>query len=278
MRVRILFIFSLLFIGSCGQWDLVVEIPFIATWQGKPVDCSSESTTLTDLRFYVSNPQLLNKSGEAVDVRFATEYDWQNDAVALIDLENGEGSCMNGTSHVRSAVIGVTRADQFKGLRFTIGVPFRVNHEDPSRAEPPLNNADMHSQLNTGYKFLRAGIRTETDGFWIHAVSAGCEGTVGYITGCDYPNRIEVYLPDFVPGQSSVRIELAELLNGIDLTDSKPNDCSSEPSEETCVGPFAALGIDFVTGKQAGSQRVFSVAELVGTDRHLEAGSAPVQP
>jgi hypothetical protein len=111
-----------------------------------------------------------------------------------------------------------------------------------------------------------------------HPVSAGCEGTVGYITGCDYPNRIEVYLPDFVPGQSSVRIELAELLNGIDLTDSKPNDCSSEPSEETCVGPFAALGIDFVTGKQAGSQRVFSVAELVGTDRHLEAGSAPVQP
>ena len=27
----------------------------------------------------------------------ATEIDWQNDAVALLDLEDGTGACQNGT-------------------------------------------------------------------------------------------------------------------------------------------------------------------------------------
>ena len=77
---------------------------------------------------------------------------------------------------------------------------FDLNHDNPLTAEPPLDDPDMHWHWRSGYKFLRAGIRTATDGFWIHAGSAGCEGTVGNITGCRFPNRIDVFLPDFVPG------------------------------------------------------------------------------
>ena len=244
--------------SSCSQSDLGFSIPFAATWQGIPIDCASTSPSLSDLRFYVSGVQLIDSTGDARDVRLATEMPWQNDAVALIDLEDGTGTCMNGTPGLASELIAVAPPDEYRGLRFTVGVPFRLNHLNPLTAGPPLDDPDMHWHWRSGYKFLRAGIKTESDGFWIHTGSAGCEGTVGNITSCRFPHRVEVVLPDFLPGQSGVNIDLAELLSGTDLGDGLASDCSSGPPETACVAPFAALGIDFHTGKQNGSQRVFS--------------------
>jgi uncharacterized repeat protein (TIGR04052 family) len=243
---------------SCSQSDLGFSIPFAATWDGSPIDCSSTSPALSDLRFYVSDVQLIDGTGQARDIRFATEMPWQNDAVALIDLEDGTGACINGTSDVASEIIAVAPSKEYRGLRFTVGVPFRLNHLNPLTAGPPLDDPDMHWHWRSGYKFLRAGVRTENDGFWIHVGSAGCEGTVGNITNCRFPHRVEVELPDFVPGQSSVNIDLAQLLSGTDLDDKTASDCSSGPPEISCVAPFAALGIDFNSGQQNGNQHVFS--------------------
>ena len=245
--------------SSCSQWDHPVNIPFVATWQGEPIDCVSTDAALSDLRFYVSNVQLVDTEGQSHDVRFATEMDWQNDAVAYIDLEDGAGACQNGTLGTSSYVLGVAVAREYRGLRFTIGVPFRLNHANPLIAKPPLDDPDMHWHWRSGYKFLRAGIRSADDGFWLHAGSAGCEGTVGNITDCKFPNRIEVNLPEFRVGDDSVSVDLTALLEGIDLNDGARTDCSSGPPETACVAPFAAFGIDFKTGEQTGTQRVFSV-------------------
>ena len=236
-----------------------MNIPFVATWQGEPIDCTSSDSALTDLRFYVSNVQLVDSEGHSHDVRLATEMDWQNDAVAYIDLEDGQGACQNGTAEAFDHVLGVAGAREYRGLRFTVGVPFRLNHANPLTAKPPLDDPDMHWHWRSGYKFLRAGVRTANDGFWIHTGSAGCAGTVGNITGCRFPNRIEVFLPGFKVGEDAVSIDLTALLTGVDLDDAIRSDCSSGPAETACVAPFAALGIDFVTGEQTGAQRVFSV-------------------
>jgi uncharacterized repeat protein (TIGR04052 family) len=185
----------------------------------------------------VSNVQLVDSEGQSHDVRFATELAWQNDAVAYIDLEDGTGACQNGTADTFDHVLGVAGAREYQGLRFTVGVPFKLNHANPLTAKPPLDDPDMHWHWRSGYKFLRAGVRTDDDGFWIHTGSAGCKGTVGNITGCTFPNRIA----------------------GVDLDDATRSDCSSGPPEESCLAPFAALGIDFTTGEQTGAQRVFSV-------------------
>ncbi len=245
--------------ASCGQLDLGVNIPFVATWQGRAIGCDSSEPALTDLRFYVNAVQLVDENGRAHDVRFATEFAWQNDAVAIIDLEDGGGACLNGTQDVFSYIVGAVPKRKYRGLRFTIGVPFRLNHANPLTATPPLDDADMHWHWRSGYKFLRAGVSTGTDGFWIHVGSAGCEGTVGHITGCRYPNRVAVELPDFVPGEDAVSVDLAALLEGTDLGDGTRSDCSSGPPETACLAPFAALGIDFETGEQSGPQRVFSM-------------------
>jgi len=245
--------------ASCSQWDYPVNIPFVATWQGEPISCESPGAALSDLRFYVSNVQLLDNDGRSHDVRFATEMSWQNDAVAIIDLENGEGACLNGTAELSTYVLGVAKVKEYRGLRFTIGVPFRINHENPLTAEAPLDDPDMHWHWRSGYKFLRAGVSTQSDGFWIHVGSAGCEGTVGNITGCRFPNRIEVELPDFVVDEHVVTVDLSALVAGTNLDDGTPTDCSSGPAEAACTAPFAALGIAFETGEQTGTQRVFSV-------------------
>ena len=55
-----------------------------------------------------------------------------------------------------------------------------------------------------------------------------------------------------------VAVDLAALLDGTDLEDEAASDCSSGPPESACVAPFAALGIDFKSGEQDGTQRVFS--------------------
>ncbi len=244
---------------SCSRWDLGLEIPFVATWDGAPLTCDGEGQTLTDLRFYISNPQLVTADGKVRDVGFTVDRPWQNDVVALIDLEDGRGACQNGTAEVAAQLVGVARSGEYRKLRFTVGVPFRLNHANPLTASPPLDDSDMHWHWRSGYKFLRAGVRTETDGFWIHVGSAGCEGTVGNVTGCRFPNRIDVELDGFVPGESRVAIDLAKLAAEVDFEDGVATDCSSGPAEEACIGPFQSFGIDFETGRQDGRQSVFSL-------------------
>ena len=259
MPTRLFVALALAFLGtSCSQSDLGFSIPVVPVWNGQPINCESGAPLLTDLRFYISDIQLIDAEGQAREVRFATEFPWQNDAVGLIDLENGAGACINGTADVSPELIAVIPGGNYRGLRFTVGVPFRLNHLNPLTAGAPLDDPDMHWHWRSGYKFFRAGIRTETDGFWIHVGSAGCEGTVGNITGCRFPHRIIVELPDFVPGEDEVAVDLAALLDGTDLEDEAASDCSSGPPESACVAPFAALGIDFKSGEQDGTQRVFS--------------------
>jgi hypothetical protein len=115
----------------------------------------------------------------------------------------------------------------------------------------------MHWHWRAGYKFLRAGIRTADDGFWIHLGSTGCEGTVRDITGCRFPNRVDILLPEFLPGEDTVVVDLAALLVETDLLDAEATDCSSGPAEQSCKAPFRALGLDFETGSAPDTQDVF---------------------
>lgn len=241
---------------ACSRWDLPVEIPFNAAWNGRPIACEDTAPALTDLRFFVTNPRLIDEEGRAHDVRFATEFEWENDVVALIDLENGRGSCAGGSTEVYNRIIGVARTGEYRGLRFTVGVPFRINHSDPRSASPPLDQADMHGGSVSGYTFLRAGVAGGEGEFEIRVGSTACEGSVGYVTGCEFPNRIEVFLPDFLPG-GRVAVNLDRLLDA-DGPKAAQIRCLSGPRDGPCAHAYAALGIDIETGLATGRQRVFS--------------------
>jgi hypothetical protein len=115
----------------------------------------------------------------------------------------------------------------------------------------------MHWHWRTGYKFLRAGVASADDGFWMHLGSARCEGAASSVAGCRAANRPAVELAGYRSGQDVVELHLDELVDGIDLDDGVPSDCSSGPAEAECERPFAALGIDFATGGAGGAPSVF---------------------
>jgi uncharacterized repeat protein (TIGR04052 family) len=258
LNVRLPATFLLLALCSaCSEPRLGVKIPFVVTWSGETIDCEADGMALSDLRFFVHGIELTDSSGESQAVLLDEQYQWQQTDLALIDLENGKGRCINGSTEVFSYLVGSVPQGDYRGLEFSVGVPFEKNHANPLTAEPPLDIAAMHWHWRSGYKFLRAGVRGDNDGFWIHVGSAGCQGTVRNITGCTFPNRVRVELPDFQTRHHVVNVDLAALFQGADLGDGHLQDCSSGPSEEACITPFKALGIDFQNGKIMADQQVF---------------------
>ena len=254
-------LFSAVLAASCGQPRSDVEILFTAGYANAPVSCSSGPgpVSLTDLRFFVHDVELRSTTGEWRRLNLDVDPTWQQADLAMIDLEDASAGCMNGTAETRAAIAGSIRGGEYRGIRFTLGVPFDRNHADPLTAAGPLDDSAMHWHWRSGYKFLRAGVETADDGFWIHLGSTGCEGTVGNITGCRSPNRVQVELGEFAPGSSEIIVDLEALLDGTDLGDSVPGDCSSAPSEVSCSAPFAALGLDFEAGTPLPVQHLFKL-------------------
>ena len=48
----------------------------------------------------------------------------------------------------------------YSGVRFTMGVPFELNHGDPTVAPSPLNITAMFWNWQGGYKFLKADMNS----------------------------------------------------------------------------------------------------------------------
>ena len=261
MRPALILIVTVL-LAACSGPRSPVEVEFGAVYRDEPLLCDAITyqSVLTDLRFFVHAMELRGTDGEWHGIKLDADPAWQHDDLAMVDLEDGTWDCMNGSTEIRSVVMGTLPTGDYKGIRFTLGVPFDRNHGDPLEAPPPLDDPAMHWHWRSGYKFLRAGLATQEDGFWIHVGSTGCEGTVGDITSCSSPNRVVVALDDFVPRSDRIVFDFSALIEGTDLGDGEASDCSSSPVEESCRSPFAALGIDFDSGSVDGTQRVFKVA------------------
>ena len=249
----------LLSLSACSNERVPVRVEFAAEWGGLPLACDSRELALTDLRFYVSDVVLTDSKGHEQTLRMNTDGQWQQDGVALLDLETGDGACQNGTPQTNPFISGTIEATDVVNIAFTIGVPFELNHANPLIAEAPLDDSAMHWHWRSGYKFFRAGVGTKTDGFWLHLGSTACEGTVQNISSCRFPNRVEIELSDFSPGEHRIAVDLAALFSGVDLADGLRTDCSSSPAEPTCGKPFEALGLPFDQNQNRHEQRVFRV-------------------
>ena len=251
MRVAIL-TSLLLFLASCGVRPEPVSVRFSVSLNNSPVACDDLSESLTDLRFYVSKLAFSDAEGRLTPVALLRANEWQNEAVALIDLENGAGSCLNGTTATNDRVLGHVVPGEYRGIEFTVGVPFELNHANPLMAEPPLDDSAMHWHWRSGYKFLRAGAVLSGEPVSLHLGSTGCEGTVGDIIACSAANRLRVRFADFDAERDTITIDMARLLNGA------AGGCESGPGEIACTAPFAALGLPF--GDQSGGpQTVFGL-------------------
>ncbi len=213
---------------------------------------------LSDLRLFVYDFHLTSATGDEVALTLDDRPPWQGEQVAMLDFEDGTGSCRNGSAATNATVHARVAPGEYTGLRFRIGVPEALNHADPLQAQAPLNHTSMHWHWLTGYKFLRAGfartdINEDVATFWIHLGSTRCAGSASDPQGCRNSNRPEILLPGFIPGESMVEIDLAPLAAATKLDKGMSADCSSGPAEPSCERPFAIFGLDFASGEAVGT-------------------------
>ncbi|MCB9764691.1 MAG: metallo-mystery pair system four-Cys motif protein [Alphaproteobacteria bacterium] len=223
------------------NFEAVVEdSPFVC---GGPVTLTDGATVeITDFRLFLHDLALLDDEGKREPLRIDDDGAWAKDGTVLLDFEDG---CLNGTPSTNTTVTGRTREGDYTGLAFTVGVPFEQNHDNPAAAEAPLSTTSMHWTWQAGYKFIRLDYERDGQGGQVHLGSAGCQGTVGDITGCDRPNRAsaEVALGD------TVVVDLGPLVRA-------PTCMGTD--DASCAAVYDALGMDLSTGEPVTTASLFS--------------------
>ncbi|MBW4598288.1 MAG: metallo-mystery pair system four-Cys motif protein [Calothrix sp. FI2-JRJ7] len=248
---------------------------------GRNYKLGKAATTVTplDFRFYISDISLIDAQGKVVPLNLAQDGKWQYQNVALIDFENKTGACVNGTVETRDVVIGTVPKGKYKAVRFSLGVPQNLNHEDSTLAPSPLNLTSLWWNWQFGYKFARIDFTyrlastgqkqhvhdemAKSQGFLIHLGSTGCQAETTSqkpTTACSNPNRATITLNNFDPNKNVIVADIAKLLANVDLSYNQPGTapgCMSEPNDFDCTGVMENFGIPF--GDKTPKQTFFSV-------------------
>jgi uncharacterized repeat protein (TIGR04052 family) len=273
--------------GVPAAWgaDRAVAIRFRAQVGDRAFACGQEYEGIgvikskirgRDFRFYVSNVRLLDASGRTTPIDLDQDGKWQLDDLTLLDFEDGTGLCSNGTPEMNSQIAGKVPEGEYTGLRFTLGVPFKMNHTDPLTQPSPLNLTALFRVWNTGHKFARIEFASTgaPRGFFIHLGSTGCtphETKLTVPVSCKAANRVEVTFPSFDLSRDAVIADLAALVanTNVDTSQNPPSPdgragmgvgCMSGPSYADCSGLFRNFGIPFGDGL-AGEQKFFRVGK-----------------
>lgn len=250
-----------------------VTIRFAAKVGDLPFSCGSNyrlgqpatNQTLSDFRFYISDVALIDETGKTVPVTLEQDGKWQHQTVALLDFENKTGACTNGTVEMRDRIVGTVPKGNYTGLKFSLGIPFDLNHEDATLASSPLNLTGLWWNWRLGYKFARIDLQNSdmvqstnkhqqqetSSGFPIHLGSTGCQAgsTIEKPTSCSNANRASVILTEFDPAKNVVVADLERLVSSSNLNQNQPKTapgCMSEPNDEDCTSIMTNLGLPFM--------------------------------
>lgn len=283
---------ALLTQAAAAQQDRKVSIRFAAVVGDQPFTCgnsyegigaTASKVTPSDFRFYISGVELIDAAGKAVPLKLDQDERWQHRDVALLDFENRTGPCLTGTQETRDIVAGTVPAGTYRGLRFTLGVPFELNHADATIAPSPLNLTSLFWNWQAGYKFLRVDLSTNGRpqdikpgdvprfgdraasnrlGFAIHLGSTMCaaEGPNKAPANCGNPNRPTIEFSSFDPDKDVVLADLKSVLEGVDVDTNQaetPAGCMSTPTDGDCNPLLRNFGLVFAG--QPAQQKFFRV-------------------
>lgn len=126
-------------------------------------------------------------------------------------------------------------------IRFTLGVPFELNHLNPLTQPSPINDSSMFWGWRGGHKFMRIELASQDDDWLFHLGSTGCKASSPVRapkSECLHPNRVKVYLP-FTEKTSAIKFDLTVLIRDIALT--RDNSCQSAVDEQSCKVLFKNL-------------------------------------
>jgi uncharacterized repeat protein (TIGR04052 family) len=255
---------------GCGSADkrqaptLTLELE--ARFGAEPMDCGSTfaglgSTEVTakplDFRFYLHDVALVRAGGKQVAFELENDGVWQRDGVALLDFEDGSGSCETGSAETNTSLRGsAPEHDDYVGVAFTLGVPERLNHLDAATALAPFNTPGLWWSWQGGYRYMRLDVATDDHpgGYFFHLGGTNCSGTPAAGFTCQYANLARVTLAASALGP--IVIDAQALYSELDLsqqpdgkTDLVPG-CMASPGDPECAAMFGALGLAFEASRQ----------------------------
>jgi uncharacterized repeat protein (TIGR04052 family) len=272
-----------------AQSSQTFTIKFAAEIGGKPFSCAETYAAIgttkstirpADFRVFVSEIELLRGDGTAVPLSLEQDGKWQLKSVALLDFENAAAGCSNGTPDVRDVVVGTAPQGQYTGLRFKVGVPFELNHDDPPLAASPLNLTAMFWTWQAGYKFIKIDMATAGQpiavtskgdhgapaaaamkgamhkaaegpaGFSIHLGSTMCQSPSRTTapSACANGNRMEIVFKEFDPARNVVVLDPAPVLATTNVDHNTPETspgCMSFPNDPECLTVMPKLGFAY---------------------------------
>ena len=219
-----------------------VSVSFRPSANGQP-PCDNPASMISTLQFFLSDLELRDATGRWRPLALDPKPAWQNDAVALVSY-----GCDTATS--RLTVQGSWPGDQIRGLRFTLGIPEGLNHQNPASANSPLNVASMFWTWQQGYKFLRLEGNTPRGGWALHLGSTGCKSPAAIRPPgepCSAANRATVVLENYY-GAGPISIDLGPLIQT--LTKPEPLGCTDQYARSAaCTAVLALLGLDAASGE-----------------------------
>jgi uncharacterized repeat protein (TIGR04052 family) len=258
--------------------DQDVKINFAAEIGGHPFACDATFTDIgstgaavrgTDFRLYVSDVAMIAADGTRSPVTLA-ESAFQHDGVALLDFEDGSAACANGTAPLNTQLAGTVAEGSYTGVAFNVGVPFEMNHGDPTTAPTPLNLTSMFWNWRGGYKFVRIDM-VPTDkaasgpkGWFLHLGSTMCKSggkTDAPAAPCKNPNLMAVSFDGFDPAKQTLVIDPAPVVAEADMRSNTPQTspgCMSFLNDPDCDMVMTKLGLPF-KDIAAGEQQLIAV-------------------
>lgn len=230
------------------------------------IGTTGSKITVSDFRFFVHNIRLIDKNGRETPLSLTDDGKFQTEKVALLDFENGLGTCANGTTETNLTIRGTAGNGKYVGLKFNIGVPQELNHLDPTKQPSPLNITRMMWSWQSGYKFVRIDTKTtgRPNGYVLHLGSAGCKTDESGKTTCANANRPEFSFSKFDPAKDVIDVDLKALYAAanVDINQEKTAaGCMSSPDDSDCKPVFTSLGLAFGDAKP-GSQSFMRVEKM----------------
>jgi uncharacterized repeat protein (TIGR04052 family) len=239
-------------LSGCFQKTLPKKVSFQPMYKNMPLSCESsfhstnENKISSDdlkkwqyqqLQFYIHGVEVNTRKNGWQPWEMTTNSN-QASNVALLGETCNENK---EESHWQLELVPLDFSADIIDIRFSIGVPFELNHLNPLTQPSPINDSSMFWGWRGGHKFMRIELATQDDDWLFHLGSTGCKALSPVRAPkneCLHPNRVRISLP-FTDKISVIRFDLAVLLNDIALT--RDNSCQSAVDEESCKVLFKNL-------------------------------------
>jgi uncharacterized repeat protein (TIGR04052 family) len=233
--------FVAVILAACsGSSDQPAEIQFAFSSE------AAGGVEVHNIQFYVHDVALLDSQGRWQAFGLAAVPPWQSEKVALIDLAGDAATHRNTVLH--GWVESSDRA--FAGIRFTVGVPFELNHGNPLTAPAPLDRSELFWAWQSGHKFLRVDLADAGHEWSFHLGSTGCSSASALrppAAPCLQPNRMRVEITGIDPIHEPVQLQLDELVSAMRAANHAicTGDYAHNPA---CVDAYAKTGLQLESG------------------------------